>query len=285
MNKLMVFVVALAAAGCGTPGPGDGGSGGGAGGSGGSGGSGGKALVKLSLGTFTRPDGGTDVVRGAHPRYSPDSARLAYLRTEGSADLVAVMAADGTGSQTLATDASYLTGFAWRSDGTEVLYSGTSVKWLSADGGTKRPVFSGGLAGFASMDPDLSPDGKTLVYGVNGGNLKLVDLSAATPAEVDLGVAGRSPRFSPDGGTLAFNSGGTVTLLDLASRQQTALFNANDYFASVDWFKDGLHLVAGTDQGLELVTVGPPVSRVKLYDSFATLGVESRRTRSPSRDR
>ena len=254
-------LAALLAAGCG------GGTGGGPGAGGVAGGTGGRpGSVRPRELTF--PSG----VRGTSPRFSPDGAKLAYNRDEGSLNAVAVMSVAGTDSRNLATDGSYLTAMTWSRDGAEIIYAGDrDLRALPAAGGSSRQVVNA----FAAVGPDLSPDGKSLVYGVNGSNLQLADLTSSPPIVTDLGTPGSAPRFSSDGRAIAYWSGDTLRVMQLASRETTDVLtgDANLGFGGVDWFSDG-RLLAGSARGVEIVTPGPPVQRHLVSDVFALLDVD-----------
>jgi hypothetical protein len=233
----------------------------GCGGGGGSG-SGGGTLRTLSF-----PAG----VSGSSPRFSPDGSQIAYQRQEGSGYAVAVMATAGGESRTLATDGNYLTAMAWTRDGAEVIYYGDNgIRAVPAAGGTGRLVVNA----FAAVGPDLSPDGNALVYGTNGGTMQWTDLRTSPAVENDLGVVGRSPRFSPDGATIAFYDGTKVRLMELATKATTDIVDSTADFGGVDWFRDGQRLLAGTDRGIEILKLGPPVERTLLKDVFALMDVD-----------
>ena len=254
---LSVGALLSVAAGCG--------GGGGSGGTdGGTGGTGGHAKAR----ELTFPSG----VRGTSPRFSPDGGRLAYNRDEGSINAVAVMSLAGTDSHNLATDGSYLTAMTWSKDGVEIIYGADEdVRAVPSAGGTTRQVVSA----FAAVGPDLSPDGKSLVYGINGSNLQLADLTSSPPTITDLGTPGSAPRFSPDGRAIAYWSGDTLQVMQLSSKATTDVLtgDANLGFGGVDWFGDG-RLLAGSARGVEIVTLGPPVVRHLVSDVFALLDVD-----------
>jgi hypothetical protein len=211
-------------------------------------------------------------VRGSSPRFSRDGTRLSYVREEGSVYQVAVMTPAGTDSVSLASDGNYLTSMTWAPGDAEILYySENGIRAVLPAGGGDRFVHDA----FAAIDPDLSPDGSSLVYGVNGGMLQLADLLAAPSTEVDLGPAqSESPRFSPDGSRIAFWSGGKISLMDLATRTVTDVLDTDNSFGGVDWFSDGQRLLAGTDRGIEIVALGPPVTRTLIGDVFALMDVD-----------
>ena len=208
-------------------------------------------------------------VKGGSPRFSPDGTRLGHTRDEGSVSTVAVMDTAGGNAIELADDASYLTEMTWNVDGSRLIYAGeTGIRGVAADG-SDDGVFI--VDAFAAVGPDLSPDGKSLVYGMNGSNLRLADLSVSPPQAVDLGFPATSPRFSPDGKTIAYWRYDTIQLMDLATRATTDVLteDVGTGFGGVDWFSDGLRLLAGTDRGIEIITLGPPVTRELLSDQFA----------------
>ncbi|HEY8923151.1 MAG TPA: hypothetical protein VIU64_02150 [Polyangia bacterium] len=257
MLALSAEALLSAAAGCG-------GGGDSAGTDGGTGGTAGKAKIR----ELTFPSG----VRGTSPRFSPDGAQVAYNRDEGSSNAVAVMSLAGTDSRNLATDGSYLTAMVWSKDGAEIIYAGDrDIRALPAAGGPSRQVVNA----FAAVGPDLSPDGKSLVYGINGSNLQLADLTRSPPVVTDLGTPGSAPRFSPDGSAIAYWSGDTLRVMQLATQATTDVLtgDANLGFGGVDWFGDG-RLLAGTARGVEIVTPGPPVTRRLVSDVFALLDVD-----------
>jgi Tol biopolymer transport system component len=213
-------------------------------------------------------------VRGGSPRFSPEGGRLAHTRDAGSVTTVAVMDTAGGNVRELADDASYLTEMTWNVDGTRVIYAGeTGIRGVAADGGDDGVLV---VDAFAAVGPDLSPDGKALVYGVNGSNLRLADLSVSPPQIVDLGMPATSPRFSPDGKTIALCSYDKLQLMDRATRATTDVVTGDDALGAggVDWFSDGARLLAATSRGLEIVTLGPPVTRELLHDGFAIVNVD-----------
>jgi Tol biopolymer transport system component len=240
-----------------------GGGGGGPDGSGGSGGGGGGDVR-----TLTFPAG----VRGGSPRFSPDGTLLAHARDTGALSELALMSPTGADSRSITNDGDYLLAMAWTADGSAIIYgsSDTGIRAVSPSGGANRFV----VDAFAVLNPDLSPDGRWLAYGLNGSTLHLADLSQTPPVVSDLGLYGDSPRFSPDGATRALWSDDKIQLMDLASRTLTDVIASTNSFGRVAWFADGTRLVAGTERGIEIVTLAPPVQRRLILDSFAVLDVD-----------
>src|SRR5204862_364085 len=93
--------------------------------------------------------------------------------------------------------------------------------------------------------------------GSGGGNVHLADLSQTPPVLSDLGFVADSPRFSPDGATLALIAGSDIQLLDIASGTLGTVLVSNNPLGRVDWFPDGSRLLAGTERGVEIITLGP----------------------------
>jgi TolB protein len=161
---------------------------------------------------------------------------------------------------------------AWTADGSEIFFGSpdTGMRAVPAAGGASRFV----VDAFAAIDPDLSRDGRSLVYGLNGSTMHIADLGQNPPVATDLSVPGNSPRFSPDGSRLAFVSGDKVSVMDLATRTVTDVMDATNPLGGVDWFADGLRLVTGADHGIDIVTLGPPVQRRQILDNWAVLSLD-----------
>lgn len=212
--------------------------------------------------------------RASNPRFSPDNQQIAFLRQDNQSWEVAVMKADGSQIRILAKEAKYLTDFAWKADGSEFLATMNYLRWVSASSGTTRAVSTTRNFGFAAMAPDLSPDGKTLIYAVNGSSLFSVDLTATDMREVKLDLVGSAPRFSPDGKTLAYvTRNGMLTLYDFSAKTSKELFDVKNFFSSLDWFREGKALVVSTDRGIEKVTLGEPFDR-KVISSRSALTLD-----------
>jgi Tol biopolymer transport system component len=211
-------------------------------------------------------------VRGGSPRFSPDGTLLAYARDTGSVTELAVMSPTGADSRSLTSDGDYLLAMAWTADGSEIVYgsSDTGIRAAPLAGGASRFV----VDAFASVDPDLSPDGRWLAYGLNGSTVHIADLSQNPPAVTDLGMYGSSPRFSPDGATLALWSEDKIRLMNMGGGAVVDLIDSTNPFGRVDWFGDGSRLIAGTDRGIEIITLGTPAQRRLLIDNVAVMAVD-----------
>lgn len=211
------------------------------------------------------------------PRISPDGKTIAFvLTTRGVSDSeqLAVMALDGSGVRMLAPAATYLAGPAWSPDGATIYFtSKLGIEKVAAAGGTATTV-STGFNTFAAMTPDLSPDGKTLVWQVNGGGMYTLDVSTpgATPV---LLMDGQAPRFSHDGKKLLFLHGAKYMLavMDLASKQVTDLVETDTYLANAAWFPDDLRIAYVAKGGIEVVTVADK-SHSQIADQFAAKSMD-----------
>ena len=107
----------------------------------------------------------------------------------------------------------------------------------------------GGHAGLGSvLDPQLSPDGRTLVFVALGYIWQQPLTGGYAQRLFDGNAFERDPAFSPDGKRLAFvhSEHGTkeVRVLDLASREIRTLDSASS-FGRLSWSPDGRRLVVG----------------------------------------
>jgi WD40 repeat protein len=103
----------------------------------------------------------------------------------------------------------------------------------------------------------FSPDGKTLAYGDNAGQVVLYDLASEQSTTLKVGSVVNSVAFSPDGKTLAYgDNAGQVVLYDLASKRTTTL-NALGSVESVTFSLDGKTLASGDDTGRVVLFARP----------------------------
>ena len=205
------------------------------------------------------------------PRFSPDSSRIAFVRAlqQGDTYEVAVMKADGTDVRMLANDGTYLTGLAWSPDGTRIYYSGDEgIFSIPAAGGTAVREYDA----FAASALDVSPDGKKLVYGVNGSGLSILDLTTHTVQS--LNDDGSAPAYSPDGKRLAYVDSPEfdvheIRVLTLATGESTLVSADASYLSTADWLPDG-RLAALTGDGISLFDLsGATPQGTLVRDQFA----------------
>lgn len=206
------------------------------------------------------------------PRFSPDSAMIAFVQSKGAAGgaELSVMSVSGEQRKALSPASEFMAASAWAPDGKQIYFvSDDGISVVPAAGGTATVA----AKAFGALDPDVSPDGKSLVYASNGSNLEIVDL-ASTAVPRDLGAKGTSPRFSPDGKSIAFEDNEKINLMDIATGKVTEVVDGGTYLASVDWFSDGKRLAITSDKGVEIVTLGATPSRAVLNDQFAAMNVD-----------
>lgn len=192
-------------------------------------------------GIFTARFDGSDLAqisteRGNSPRFSPDGARIAFVRDQ----LIRVMNSDGSGAATLFNTDGNGGGFVhhldWSPDGSKIVLSKTSTGsirqdlfTLNSDGTNLTPIAIGGQ-GFA---PRYSPDGSQIAFlfspltptfarsgqvaliNANGTGFSLTS-SPATTSKVD---------WAPDGSFLSYTlpSGGAYGVMETDGTNQRTL--------------------------------------------------------------
>jgi Tol biopolymer transport system component len=146
----------------------------------------------------------------AHPAWSPDGTRIAFVSTFGGGGVhnVFVMRPDAPGDAiNLATQVTHYTvdsvvlALAWSRDGTRIAFernSGISV--AAADGTTVTPLPITALG----AHPTWSPDGTKIAFSKGEQVLVANADGGGTPAPLENG-GGHSPEWSPDGAKIAFD--------------------------------------------------------------------------------
>src|SRR5690554_2688174 len=207
----------------------------------------------------------------SNARFSPDGKRFALVHDDGEVEALATLGVDGKDLKILSEDANYLTAPTWTSDGASIIfYSEGEISSIAPDGSNLTSVFSA----FAAMEPDLSPDDGYLIYGTNGGNLKIVGLQ--TRDEVNLDFSANSPRYSPDGTQIAYITDSSIRVMDAQGanpRDITTDTEDLSYLSSLDWFPDGERLAITSKRGIEIVDVESG-TRTTLIDDFATKAID-----------
>lgn len=110
-------------------------------------------------------DGITYGPSGFNPRFSPDSARLIYTRSEGDGAVYELVAADLSGEpEAVSGQADYLSNAAWIDDDTVLMFDDDRIveRVLSTD--EVRELTDA----FAGTDLDVSYDGSRFIHGANG---------------------------------------------------------------------------------------------------------------------
>jgi Tol biopolymer transport system component len=153
------------------------------------------------------------------PAWSPDDARIAYVRSG-----IWVMNANGSGQSQL-TNGTYDTAPAWSPDGTKIAFRHLNAIWtMNPDGTGLTQITTAPFDGWDS-DPDWSPDGTAIAFdrylpngqGGNVSNVWKMNADGTGQQQLTTGAA-VFPSWSPDGMKIAF------------SRQSTNAFYRSDIF-------------------------------------------------------
>jgi TolB protein len=137
----------------------------------------------------------------AMPAVSPDGTRVAFasLARKGGIDVLTLASRTVRRLTSTAGDIDP----AWSPDGTRIAFArrlaggGHKLMTVAASGGT--PV---AIAGGKGRRPDYAPDGKRLVFQLDGARSGVATIPAGGGSPVGLG-AGTAPSWSPDGATIA----------------------------------------------------------------------------------
>lgn len=129
---------------------------------------------------------------GRNPSWSPDGARIAFIRSDGSSLQIWTTSPDGSDVRKLTEgghDHMYPT---WSPDGRLIAfeYDHASVAVMDAGGGPVRTV-----AGKGSWNLSWSPDGSRLVIAPPGEGLWLVNVSDG--GQVQIAQTGTQPAWRP----------------------------------------------------------------------------------------
>lgn len=144
------------------------------------------------------------------PSWSPDGRQLVYAGQNGRDVGIYLVNVDGTNAHLLVNTLPQVPicpGVAWSPDGTRVLFVGSSIYVVNADGSglAQLPDDSAG-----DRDPSWSPDGKRIAFyssrnGVGGIYVMSSDGTNVQSMITSPGV-NECPSWSPEGGRLAFTS-------------------------------------------------------------------------------
>lgn len=210
------------------------------------------------------------------PRWSPNDKLIAYLHSrENWADDVYVVRSDGGTPKQVSADNTLMTGLAWLSDGSRILYSSargdtviylpTMHLWtLSIDGGDPQQV-TFGEAGDES--PDIDRDGRILVsrrhmqfdiwkFPMDGNPTE--NVRRAVRITHQTGQV-QTPTLSPDNRQMAYLSDtgghGNLWVMDLAkgdTRQITFEKLPSKIMGVPIWAPDGSYIAFATNEPVKL---------------------------------
>ncbi len=152
-------------------------------------------------------------IRQVSPRFSPDGAWLAYTsRTLSDFPEIRIVRSDGTDDRRLALRNGG-SGLSWTPDGREIVYADAQVhrtfavfndlSAVDVETGRVRRITRGARA----YDPDVSPDGRTIVFARKMGDRSELFTTTLDEDEGELrplttsrsGVEWSGPRWSPGG--------------------------------------------------------------------------------------
>jgi serine/threonine protein kinase/Tol biopolymer transport system component len=215
------------------------------------------ALFRIDLhsGTraqLTKPPQNT--IGDTSPRVSPDGKQLAFIRmvNKGAGSVHIQSLADGK-SRVLPFDSVWLTGLSWSRSQRSLIVSastgGQSGLWvISARTGARQrlPVSGGGF-----LDPEISGDGKRLVYSTRNLDANIWRLTlkgythvAENQAVVKTPAVDSDPSVSPDSKSIVFstNYSGTdqLWISTVEGRDKRQLTNLPEAFVDMpSWSPDG----------------------------------------------
>jgi TolB protein len=160
------------------------------------------------------------------PAYSPDGAKLAFVRERGGNADIWVAAADGSRAVRLTRTPTGEYNPAWSPDGKQIAFAGNrggvfKIYVMGADGRHVRLVAPTGSSHGGSYTPEWSPDGKRIVFSSSAATPENPEIYAVRPdgsglrrltfTKGDAHTLGDDgwPTWSPDGRRIAFSSNRT----------------------------------------------------------------------------
>ena len=204
-------------------------------------------------------------IRQTSPRWSPDGAWLAYTsRTLTRYPTLRLVRPDGTGDQKL-VDRSGGSGLSWTPDGKSLVYDEfrvekifsrrSDLRILEVDSGHGRWLTKGARA----RAPDVSPDGRTVVFVRRLGDrseLATVGLDGAglaTLTKSEPGTEWSGPRWRPQGDVIVASRllpGGWLDLVEVEPVTGVARNLTEDRAKDVEpsWSADGEHVLFRSDR-------------------------------------
>jgi len=148
-----------------------------------------------------------------HPVYAPDGARMAFLGNEGSDyQITRLLLLDLATQKLTEVEKNVYNRFAWTPDGNDLIYiKAVKGRWdlYAYDVHTQKSRRI--TAGLRGRDPDVSPDGKRIVFVGNGdgsNRIGIVDITGAKTRYLthhNDGTQYYGPKWSPDGKRILFS--------------------------------------------------------------------------------
>lgn len=204
-------------------------------------------------------------VRQSSPRWSPNGASLAYTsRTLTRYPALRLMRADGTGDRKL-VDRSGGSGLSWTPDGKSLVYDEFRIEKLFARRSDLRilEVETGRTRwltkGVRARAPDVSPDGRTVVFVRRLGDrseLAVVAIDGTglrTLTESEPGTEWSGPRWRPQGDVVVASRllpGGWLDLVEVDPATGLGRNLTEDRAKDVEptWTPDGEHVLFRSDR-------------------------------------
>jgi Tol biopolymer transport system component len=204
-------------------------------------------------------------VRQSAPRFSPDGQWVAFTdRDLTHFRAIHLIHPDGTGERTL-VKRNGGSALAWTPDGRRIVYDEpdtwrifrvpSDLRVVEVATGRRRWI----TRGLRARDPDVSPDGRTVVFvrqRADGSDLALVGLDGRDGRDLtrsDTGTQWGSPRWSPQGDRLVasrWREGGMldVVLVDAMTGSITPVTEDRAKDVEPAWTPDGRHVVFRSDR-------------------------------------
>jgi Tol biopolymer transport system component len=152
----------------------------------------------------------------------------------------------------------------WSPDGKQIAFPALvpgkdwKIHLVSSEGGITQPVMSEEQR---EIDVNWSPDGKSLVFGVNRHTIRLLDLKSRQISTLPGSEGLFSPVWSPDGRYIAAmpTDSQKLMLFDFTTRKWTELLQTSVGYMS--WSKDGKAIYFDRPGG-----TNPAMYRVRISD-------------------
>jgi len=204
-------------------------------------------------------------IRQEAPRFSPDGSLIAYSsRTLTRYPALRVMRADGTDDRRVA-DRSGGSGLSWTPDGKSLVFDEFEIDGLFSRRSDLRivDVETGRVRkltkGLRARDPDVSPDGKTIVFVRRMGDrseLHTLPIAGGEPTLLTRSTPGTEwsgPRWRPQGDVIVASRllpGGLLDLVLVDPRTGDVTAITDDRAKDVEpaWTPDGEHIVFRSDR-------------------------------------
>lgn len=216
---------------------------------------------------MVRPDGTglTNLTNGVAQDYSgevsPDGTAIAFSSGASGFPQIWVMESDGTNRRLVSQGYGYTP--TWTPDGTAIAYAGLDgeVHVVRRDGTGDRLLAAVG-GGSISSNPDVSPDGSTVVFDLQVDvtrDVYSVPLAGGTETRLTT-EGGFEPEWSPDGSQIAFTTfradyGDNFWVMNPDGSNQHNLFGSEFNDFQLSWSPDGGRVVFESVRGEDDIAI------------------------------